>query len=108
MKNLLPLDLKVSSHANKFGLVLEQKQSRQLKTDITNSVIETLKSVYDITTTQTLEGVYIIIPNDEEGSIIAMLDIKMKPLDTDLAALEQEYLDKVAERQEKAKKKATK
>ena len=71
MKNLLPLDLKVSSHANKFGLVLEQKQSRQLKADITNSVIETLKNEYDITTTQTLEGVYIMMKAQSSPCLIS-------------------------------------
>lgn len=108
MKNLLPTNLVIASHENKFGLVIEQKQARQLKTSVTEQVAALIAETFDVETVQTAEGLYILIPNDEEGAIPVCLDIKVKPLDTDVEVLHTEYIQKQEDKAQKAKEKAAK
>ena len=105
MESMLNKSLIVNAKENKFGMVIEQKQSRALKAELTSKVAALIAATYDVETVQTSDGLYILIPNDEEGVIPIMMDIKMKPLDTDIETLREEYIQK---QQEKAAKEAEK
>lgn len=108
MKELIAKNLEIKSHENRYGLTIEQKQSRELKAKITQDITETLLLTYDIDIAITCEGAYLLIPNENEGVIPVVLDIKMKPLDTDIDTLVEEFKAKVEEKKAKAeKKKAT-
>ena len=108
MNELLERNRVINAKQNKFGLVIEQKQSRELKATITNRIIDCLKENFDIDTRMTSAGMFIEIPNENEGSIPVLLDIVMKPLDTDLETLEEEYKQKLKEKEEKEKEKQKK
>ncbi len=108
MKELIAKNLEIKSHENRYGLTIEQKQSRELKALVTKDIVETLTATYDIDIAMTCEGVYLLIPNENEGIIPVVLDIKMKPLDTDIDTLTEEFQKKIEEKKAKAeKKKAT-
>lgn len=102
LKHLLSPELVVTTHENKFGTTIEQKQSRALKSELMGKVSALIKETYDVDTAQTSDGLYLLIPNDEEGFIPVLLDIKMKPLDTDIETLTAEYQKKQEEKAEKA------
>ena len=102
---MLEKSLVITAKENKFGMVIEQKQSRALKSELTAKVAALLTDTYEVETVQTTEGLYVLIPNDEEGYIPVMLDIKMKPLDVDIETLRDEY---TAKQEEKARKEAEK
>lgn len=99
---LLPYGLKVATKTNKFGLVIEQSDARKVKTQLMEAVGKTLQEVYDLDLIETAEGLYLSIPNEEEGCIIGCLDIKIKPLDTDLDTLADEYQAKLEARANRA------
>lgn len=106
---LLQKDLKLKVNQNKFGLVLEQKQSRQLKKEITEKVMELIVKNFDgVETIQTTEGIILTIPNDEEGCIPVLMDFKMKPLDIDFDGMHTEWETKQKEKEEKQKEKEKK
>ena len=92
----------IKDEVDEFGTTIEQKQSRALKAELMGKVSALIKETYDVDTAQTSDGLYLLIPNDEEGSIPVLLDIKMKPLDTDIETLTAEYQKKQEEKAEKA------
>lgn len=104
LKHLLSPELVVTTHENKFGTTIEQKQSRALKAELMGKVSALIKETYDVDTAQTSDGLYLLIPNDEEGFIPVLLDIKMKPLDTDIETLTAEYQKKQEKKAAKEKK----
>ena len=109
-QNLIEKTLTLNTIQNKKGdCVLEQKQSRQLKKQITDNIITTLLEKYDIDRLDTLDGTYLIIPNEEEGFVPVLLEVVMKPLDIDTETLKNEYQSKMEEnkRKEEEKKKKT-
>lgn len=105
MKDLLNRELIINAKENRYGMVIEQKQSRALKAELLNKVIDLITNEYDIEVRATSEGTFLMIPNNEEGVIPVILDIKMKPLDTDVDTLEDEYKQKQEAKAQKQKKK---
>lgn len=103
MNELVARNLVVESHSNKFGLVISQNQSRELKSQILSKVTEKLSENFDVEFVRTAEGYFMLIPNDNEGVIPVLLDVKMKPLDTDVDTMAEEYKQKQAEKEAKKK-----
>ena len=103
MNELVARNLVVESHSNKFGLVISQNQSRELKAQILSKITEKLSENFDVEFVRTAEGYFMLIPNDNEGVIPVLLDVKMKPLDTDVDTLAEEYKQKQAEKEAKKK-----
>lgn len=107
MKDLLNRELIINAKENRYGMVIEQKQSRALKAELLGKVLDLITNEYDVEVRTTAEGTFLMIPNNEEGVIPVILDIKMKPLDIDVDTLEDEYNQKQkakAEKQEKKKR----
>ena len=105
---LLPYNLKVGTKTNKFGLVIEQNDARGVKAQLMGRIMTFLEENFDMDLTETTEGLYLSIPNEDEGCIIACLDIKIKPLDTDIEILADEYQAKLKARTDRAAAKQAK
>lgn len=94
---MLDSKLKLQVLKNKKGnMVIEQKQARQLRIELLDYLINLISNDNnDCTITKgATGGFYIEIPNEYEGAIIANVDISIKPLDTDLLVIQQEYEQK--------------
>lgn len=94
---MLDSKLKLQVLKNKKGnTVIEQKQARQLRIQLLDYLIKLIEQdSQECTITKgATGGFYIEIPNDNEGAIIANIDISIKPLDTDLLVIQQEFEQK--------------
>ena len=101
---LLDSKLKLITLKNKKGnLVIEQKQARKLRLEVMDYLINLIhndNNNYTITR-GAVGGFYLEIPNENDGAIIINIDVSIKPLDTDLLVIQQEYEQKLKAKENK-------
>lgn len=107
MVDLLQKDLEIKTIKKSNGdLAIQQTQSRELRATIIENIKQALLETFDIDATMGSDGLVIIVPNDNEGYIPVVLDIKMKSLDYDYETATKDYNDKLKAKEEKKAKKA--
>lgn len=88
--------------------VINQTQRNQLREELMTDMEEMLKGNTNCEVNRIEEGILIEIPDDELGSIPAIISIKIKPINFDSLSAIEERKNKVADREQKAKEKEEK
>lgn len=86
------------------GKAISQKQRNELKYNLTNEVVAVLVNNGIPYITQTADGFILEIQHEDFGVIPVELNLKVKNIDYDIAAAEEEWLMKVEKRKDKEKK----
>ena len=106
---LLDPKLEVKTTIRKTGeSMVQQTQSRLLKQEVMKKIKALLEENYDMDMVETGEGIIMLVANDDLGSIPFAFDVKVKSLDFDYEAAEEQYKEKLEARQEREAKKAAK
>lgn len=86
-------------------IAIQQTESRNLKNTILSQLNELIADTYEIDVIRTAEGLILLLPNDELGTIPVALDVKIKSLDFDYLASQEQYDGKIKAKEEKQKAK---
>ena len=87
------------------GKAITQKQRNELKYNLTREVVAVLMNSGLPYITQTADGFILEIQHEELGVIPIELNLKVKNIDYDIGAAEEEWQMKVKEREQKEQKK---
>jgi hypothetical protein len=97
LTRLAQTKLETSEGAN--GVSIKQTQRNQLKADMLEALAEGLSEL-GVSVAKVDKGYAISVPNDEDGSFTAVLDLTIKSLDYDMYAENEAVLSKDAAKAE--------
>lgn len=88
------------------GLRIVQSEQNQLKAEVENILKSTIENEYpDLITYNSVKGVILEVPNENEGAIYFELQVISKPLDYDVISENEAYQDKMEKLAERKAKK---
>jgi hypothetical protein len=97
LTRLAQTKLETSEGAN--GVSIKQTQRNQLKAEMLEALVEGLSEL-GVSVAKVDKGYAISVPNDEDGSFTAILDLTIKSLDYDMYAENEAVLSKDAAKAE--------
>lgn len=97
LTRLASTKLELSEGAN--GVSIKQTQRNQLKAEMLEALVDGLSEL-GVSVAKVDKGYAISVPNDEEGSFTAVLDLTIKSMDFDMYAENEAIVAKEAEKAE--------